>query len=163
LRIAAAGAHRRNVAGNVSGTLRQPQGEPETFPEPVDAEDTMDPAIRRAIEGGLTCDITTFGRKSGEPRRLEIWYFVVEGRVYITGTPGQRDWYANLGVNPRMIFHVKQGALADLPAHAALITGPAERRRIMAAVMGQNSWFAAQSFSLDDWVVGSPLIEVIFD
>jgi deazaflavin-dependent oxidoreductase (nitroreductase family) len=123
----------------------------------------MDPAIRRAIEGGLTCDITTFGRKSGEPRRLEIWYFVVDGRVYISGTPGPRDWYANLGVNPRMIFHVKQGARADLPASAVLIDDRGERRRIMGAVMGQNSWFGAQPFSLDDWVAGSPLVEVVFE
>jgi deazaflavin-dependent oxidoreductase (nitroreductase family) len=123
----------------------------------------MDPAIRRAIEGGLTCDITTYGRRSGAPRRLEIWYFVVEGRVYITGTPGPRDWYANLGVDQRMIFHVKQGVRADLPARARLIEEPVERRRLMAAVMAQNSWFRTQPFSLDDWVAGSPLIEVLFD
>lgn len=123
----------------------------------------MDPAIRRVIEGGLTCDITTFGRKSGQPRRIEIWYFVVDGRVYITGTPGPRDWHANLGADPRMIFHVKQGARADLPARARLIAEPTERRRIMAAVIGQNSWFRSPRFSLDDWVAGSPLIEVLFD
>jgi deazaflavin-dependent oxidoreductase (nitroreductase family) len=123
----------------------------------------MELEIRRAIERGLTCDITTMGRKSGEPRRLEIWYFVVEGRVYITGTPGPRDWYANLLLDPRMTFHVKQGASADLPARAIPITDQAERRRIMGAVMRQNNWFASQQSSLDDWVAGSPLVEVRFD
>src|SRR5262245_1496408 len=76
----------------------------------------MDDSIRRALAGGLTCDITTTGRASGKPRRIATGYFVVGGRVYSTGTPGPRDWYANLLAQPRFIFHVKQGAHADLPA-----------------------------------------------
>lgn len=123
----------------------------------------MDAAIWRAIEGGLTCDITTTGRSSGLPRRIEIWYFVVGGRVYLTGTPGPRDWLANLQANPRLTFHVKEGARADLPARAAVIGDPAERRRVMGAVMRGNSWFRAQPFDLDAWVAGSPLVEVVFE
>jgi len=122
----------------------------------------MDETLRRAIAGGLTCDITTYGRKSGAPRRIEIWYFVVDGAVYITGTPGPRDWYANLVGDPRMIFHVKQGAQADLPALAVPILEAAERRRVMGAVIAANSWFAAQRYDLDAWVAGSPLVAVRF-
>ena len=123
----------------------------------------MDESIRHALAHGLTCDITTTGRTSGKPRRIEIWYFVLDGQVYITGTPGPRDWLANLLAQPRMIFHVKEGAQADLPAHAASIADPAERRRILGAVMRGNSWFRAQSYDLDDWVAGSPLVEVEFE
>lgn len=123
----------------------------------------MDDAIRRAIERGLTCDITTTGRVSGRPRRIEIWYFTIDGRIYITGTPGPRDWYANILADPRITFHVKEGARADLPARAIPISEPAERRRIMGAIMRGNSWFAAQSFDLDAWVAGSPLVEVVLE
>jgi len=123
----------------------------------------MEQAIWRAIESGLTCDITTTGRRSGRPRRIEIWYFVVDGQVYLTGTPGPRDWYANLQADPRLTFHVKEGARADLPARAAAVGDPAERRRVMGAVMRSNSWFRAQPFDLDAWVAGSPLVEVVFD
>jgi deazaflavin-dependent oxidoreductase (nitroreductase family) len=123
----------------------------------------MDQAIWRAIERGLTCDITTTGRRSGAARRIEIWYFPIDGRVFITGTPGTRDWYANLLVEPRMIFHVKEGARADLPAVARIVTEPEERRRVIGAVMQSNSWFRSQRFDLDAWVAGSPLIEVIFE
>ncbi len=122
----------------------------------------MEATIWRALEQGLTCDITTSGRKSGLPRRIEIWYFVVEGRVYLTGTPGPRDWLANLRVNRAMTFHVKEGAQADLAAEARIIDDPAERRRVMAAVMASNSWFRAQRFDLEAWVAGSPLVEVQF-
>jgi deazaflavin-dependent oxidoreductase (nitroreductase family) len=123
----------------------------------------MDDTIKRALANGLTCDITTTGRASGQPRRIEIWYFVVGERVYITGTPGPRDWYANLLVQPRLVFHVKEGAHADLPARATPITEPAERRRIIGEVMRSNSWFRSQSYDLDAWVASSPLVEVQFE
>jgi deazaflavin-dependent oxidoreductase (nitroreductase family) len=123
----------------------------------------MDESIRRALAHGLTCDITTTGRTSGKPRRIEIWYFLLAGRVYITGTPGPRDWYANLLAQPRLVFHIKEGAQADLPARAILITDPGERRRILADVMRSNSWFRAQSYDLDAWVAESPLVAIEFD
>ena len=123
----------------------------------------MDESIRHALAHGLTCDITTTGRTSGKSRRIEIWYFVLNGQVYITGTPGPRDWYANLLAKPRMIFHVKEGARADLPARAIPITEATERQRILGAVMRSNSWFRAQSYDLDAWVTASPLVEVEFD
>ncbi len=122
----------------------------------------MDATVRRALERGQTCDITTIGRRSGRPRRIEIWYFLVDGRVYLTGTPGPRDWLANLRADPRLTFHVKEGAAADLPARAVIVDDPAERRRVMAAVMAANSWFRAQRFDLEAWVAGSPLVEVVF-
>lgn len=123
----------------------------------------MDEHIRRALARGLTCDITTTGRRSGRPSRIEIWYFFIEGQVYITGTPGPRDWYANLLVNPQLTFHLKEGVHADLPAHTRIISEPAERRRIMSEIMRRNSWFKTQHYSLDDWVAGSPLVLLEFN
>jgi deazaflavin-dependent oxidoreductase (nitroreductase family) len=114
----------------------------------------------RAIERGLTCDITTIGRTSGLPRRIEIWYFVIDGMVYISGTPGHRDWLENMRANPQFTFHVKQGARADLPAHGVVIDDPDERRRVMARIMKANSYFSGGS--LEAWVAGSPLVRVEF-
>lgn len=122
----------------------------------------MDETISRAVRGGLTCDITTTGRRSGRPSRIEIWYFVVDGVVYLTGTPGPRDWYANLLADPRLTFHVKEGAHAELAAVAEPVLDPVERRRVMGAVMVGNSWFRAQRFDLDAWVAGSPLVAIRF-
>ncbi len=41
----------------------------------------MDQQVWAAIQRGLTCDITTLGRKSGRPSRIEILiavYFVID-------------------------------------------------------------------------------------
>jgi deazaflavin-dependent oxidoreductase (nitroreductase family) len=123
----------------------------------------MDENIKRALARGLTCDITTIGRSSGQPRRIEIWYCVVDERVYITGTPGPRDWYANLLAQPRFVFHLKQGVHADLPARAIPITNEDERRQIIGAVMRSNSWFRSQNYDLGAWVASSPLVAVEFE
>jgi deazaflavin-dependent oxidoreductase (nitroreductase family) len=122
----------------------------------------MDAATWQAITSGLTCDITTTGRASGQPRRIEIWYFCLGDQVYLTGTPGPRHWLANLHADPQMTFHVKEGTRADLPAVGVPISDPAERRRIMGAIMQSNAWFASQHYDLDAWVAGSPLVRVEF-
>lgn len=54
-------------------------------------------------------DITTIGRRSGEPARIEIWWFHIGGRFIITGTPGPRDWYANLVADPSIVIHAPFG------------------------------------------------------
>lgn len=120
----------------------------------------MNDKIRHALATDETIDITTIGRKSHQPRRTEIWFRRVDGRIYITGTPGPRDWYANLLEDPAFMFHLKESIHADLPAHARLILETAERRRILSAPA--MAWYHSQVASLDELVAGSPLIEVLF-
>jgi F420H(2)-dependent quinone reductase len=105
-------------------------------PEPL-APSTYNPAvdgrIRRALSEGRTIDITTIGRTSGQPRGIEMWCHNLDGTVYFTGTPGKRDWYANMLAHPDFTFHLKQGVVADLPARATPVTDPACRREILTA------------------------------
>ena len=117
-------------------------------------------AIEAALEHGHTIDITTTGRRSGEPRRLEIVFHNVDGRIYISGTPypRKRRWLLNLEADPHMTFHLKGKTQADLPATARIIDDEAERREILphiARAWGRND--------LDRMVRYSPLIEVKFD
>jgi hypothetical protein len=60
----------------------------------------MDARIRQALARERTIDITTTGRTSGRARRVEMWFHNLDGRLYLTGTPGSRDWYANLRAHP---------------------------------------------------------------
>ena len=78
----------------------------------------LDPKVQEALEKDLIIDITTTGRKSGDARRVEIWFHNLDGILYITGLPGTRGWYANILVDPRMTFHLKETAVSDLPAFA---------------------------------------------
>jgi deazaflavin-dependent oxidoreductase (nitroreductase family) len=114
-----------------------------------------------------TIDITTVGARTGIPRRIEVWFHHVDGHWYITGVPGPRNWYANLRANPRFIVHLKHGVTADLPATAAPVDEPTRRQVITAVLDLQNRPEIAARVSrrqnLDDWVAGSPLVEILFD
>lgn len=98
--------------------------------------------------------ITTFGRRSGEPHRIEIWWFRVDGRFVITGTPGKRDWLANVKADPRLIVHVNG---EDIEATASPVEDLSFRRRVF--TRPQTSWYASQA-ELDHLVSTAPMIEI---
>lgn len=115
--------------------------------------------IAHALAQGGDIDITTTGRSSGQPRRVEIVYFNVDGRVYITGSPGSRAWLANLKADPRLTFHLKRGVVADLAATARIVTGEAERRSVVEIAC--NAWNRPDE--VEAFAAGSPVIEVLFE
>src|ERR1700742_3557168 len=82
-----------------------------------------------------TVDIPTTGRRSGAKRRIETWFYRVDGVVYLSGMPGRRGWAANLEAEPAFTFHLKNGVEADLPARASEVVDEAERRRILTALL----------------------------
>ena len=84
----------------------------------------MDARVRRALETERTIDITTTGRTTGRPHRIEMWFHNLDGRLYLTGTPGARGWHANLLAHPEFTFHLKGTVRADLPARATPDRGP---------------------------------------
>ena len=116
--------------------------------------------IDAALQGVHTVDITTTGRKSGMPRKLEIVSHNLDGRIYISGipVPKRRSWLANLDANPKMTFHLKGKVRADLPATARVIEDEAERRDILPHIA--RNWGRKD---LETMVEQSPLIEVTFD
>ena len=116
----------------------------------------MSEQVQRALAHDRTVDITTIGRRSGQPRRIEIWFHNLEGRIYISGRPGRRSWYANVVAHPDFVFHLKETAQAHIPARAHPITDPAERRRVLSGLLGG----IGREGQLEDWVDRSPLIEV---
>jgi deazaflavin-dependent oxidoreductase (nitroreductase family) len=125
----------------------------------------MNDEAARALASDRVIDITTTGRQSGQPRRIEIWFHRVDGKYYITGTPGRpRSWYANLVAHPSFSFHLKQSATADLPATARPITDTAEREKVLGAILASLSDLtSAPGHEPAAWVAGSPLVEVVFD
>ena len=116
--------------------------------------------IDNALQGVQTVDITTTGRKSGKPRKLEIVAHNIDGRIYISGIPfpRRRSWLANLDANADMTFHLKGKLRADLPATARVIEDETERRQILPHIA--RNWGRKD---LEKMVEQSPLIEVTFD
>ncbi|HEY8119732.1 MAG TPA: nitroreductase family deazaflavin-dependent oxidoreductase [Myxococcota bacterium] len=112
----------------------------------------MGAADRAALEHDRVVDITTRGRKSGAPRRTEIWFWRVAGRLYLTGSPGRtRQWHRNLEADPHFTLHLKQSAQRDLPAVARMVRDPGERRRVLARILESIDGSAP-----DAWAPGAP-------
>jgi len=120
----------------------------------------LDERVRGALARGGVIDITTVGRQSGRPRRIEIVFHNIDGKIYISGIPSptRRGWLANLEARPDFTVHLKGAVRADLPAKARIIEDEAERRQILAAVA--RNW---KRKDLETMVRLSPLIEVGFD
>lgn len=101
-----------------------------------------------------TIDFTTIGRRSGRPVRIEIWWFYFEDRFIVTGTPGLRDWLANVLANPAVTVHARSG---DYPAVARVVIDLAFRRRFFTD--RATRWYSNQS-QLEELVATAPMIEV---
>lgn len=115
-------------------------------------------AIRRLLDRGGLIDITTTGRRTGAPRRIEIVFHNIDGRIVISGRPSRRTrgWIHNLEADPRLTIHVKGTLRADIPATARIITDPAERHEI-ARWISQNAW---RGMDIESMAAYSPMIEV---
>ena len=116
-----------------------------------------------------TIDITTTGRRSGEPRRLETVFYRHGDDIYLSGLPAPRPraWLLNLAADAHFTFHLKHGPVADLPATAEVITDPATRRRILTTFVDEFNarHHAGSPFPqrpLEEWVQHSPLAKVSF-
>ena len=121
----------------------------------------MTPEAETALAEDLVIDITTTGAKSGEPRRLEIWFHRIRGKYYITGRPGPRSWHANLIADPAFTVHLKESAQADLPASATVISDPSAKRAVFQAAIDEQTKLAEYITpeTISDWTSSSPLIE----
>ena len=122
----------------------------------------MEQNIVEPLKQGGVVDITTIGRTTGLPRRIEIYFHHFDGEYFITGRPGRRrDWLANMVANPEFTLHLKRGVSADLSATAVEINDPDARARILFRILTE-SWDSTPvqaKTDLPTWVEAAPLIQ----
>jgi deazaflavin-dependent oxidoreductase (nitroreductase family) len=92
--------------------------------------------VGAALNHSQVIDLTTTGRRTGRPRRIEIFLHHDDGRLFISGMPRAdrtRDWIHNIGADPHVVVHLKQSVIADVPATARVVDDPDERRPLIEA------------------------------
>ncbi|GIE89838.1 nitroreductase/quinone reductase family protein [Actinoplanes regularis] len=114
---------------------------------------TVGDEARQALERQRTVEITTIGRRSARPRRIETWRYLAAGRYWLTGSPGSRDWYANVLAHPEFTLHLNE---LDLQVRGRPVTDPDERARVFGEIVPALDWAG----SLESWIAGSPLVEI---
>jgi deazaflavin-dependent oxidoreductase (nitroreductase family) len=118
----------------------------------------IDGAPAQPLPHSQTIDLTTTGRRTGLPRRIEIVLHNFDGRLYISGLPNparQRAWLLNLQADPRLTVHLHGATPVDLAGRARVIADDAERRAIFAQVV--RVW---RGQDIETMTRYSPLIEV---
>ncbi|WP_395729243.1 nitroreductase family deazaflavin-dependent oxidoreductase [Nakamurella sp.] len=96
----------------------------------------MDADVVNALHHSQVIDLTTTGRRTGRPRRIEIFLHEEDGVLFISGMPRAdrtRDWIHNVTADPNVVVHLKQSAATDIAATARVVTDDAERRPLIAA------------------------------
>ena len=122
----------------------------------MDEESPSSDATRAALNHSQLIDLTTTGRRTGQPRRIEIFLHHDHGQLFITGMPRAdrtRDWIHNIGADPHVVVHLKQSVVADVPALARVVTDPDERRPLIEAAA--RRW---RRTDVPDMLRHSPLI-----
>ena len=96
----------------------------------------MDDSVRSALFRSQIIDLTMTGRRTGRRRRMEIFLHEKDGVLFISGMPRAdrtRDWIYNVAADPRVVVHLKQSVVADVPATARVVTDADERRPLIEA------------------------------
>jgi deazaflavin-dependent oxidoreductase (nitroreductase family) len=93
--------------------------------------------------------LTTTGRRSGQPREIEIWFTRHERRYYLIAEHGDKaNWVKNLRANPQVHIRVA-GSSTEATA------------RVMDAKAEQTLWKRIQALSEKKYGWGNGLIVAI--
>ena len=104
-----------------------------------------------------TREFSTLGAAAAEPVGSRSGTSSSTGRPPSLGTPGARHWLANLREHPEAVLHLREPA-SDLEVVTDEVTDPATRRHVVERAWRLQPWYAAQPYSMDDWVSGSPMV-----
>ncbi len=91
--------------------------------------------------------LTTVGRRTGRPHRIEIWFAAHAGRLYLlAGGREQADWVRNLQANPRVT--VELGDETHVGRARVLEAGTAEDQRARELLLAK---YGGADGNLDAW------------
>jgi deazaflavin-dependent oxidoreductase (nitroreductase family) len=93
------------------------------------------------------CYLTTVGRVSGAPHRIEIWFALHEGFVYLLSGGGERsDWVKNLIADPSVMIRLGEDTRATTARVVSASDEDALARRLLV-----EKYRPRHAGELDDW------------
>lgn len=98
-------------------------------------------------EGEPCAYLTTIGRRSGRPHRIEIWFAAEGERLYLmSGGRDRADWVRNILANPHVTVELGDGMHEGI---ARIVqAGFAEDTRVRELLVSK---YATPGNPLDDW------------
>jgi deazaflavin-dependent oxidoreductase (nitroreductase family) len=85
----------------------------------------------RQVAGKQTTRLTHYGRKTGKPHEVTIWFVLDGDRLYIGTANVNRQWVQNVQKTPQVKLSIAGG---NIDGTARFLTDRAEHERAMAAI-----------------------------
>jgi deazaflavin-dependent oxidoreductase (nitroreductase family) len=85
----------------------------------------------KGVAGKQTTRLTHYGRKTGKPHEVTIWFILDGDRLYIGTTNVNRQWVQNVQKTPQVKLSI---ADENVEGTARFLTDRAEHERAMAAI-----------------------------
>jgi deazaflavin-dependent oxidoreductase (nitroreductase family) len=93
------------------------------------------------------CYLTTTGRITGRPHRIEIWFAIDGSTLYLLSGGRQRsDWVKNLSREPRVTIEIGSGVF---PGQARIVEDDSEDQ--LARRLGHDKYASGYSSDLTGW------------
>jgi deazaflavin-dependent oxidoreductase (nitroreductase family) len=90
----------------------------------------------KKVAGKQTAKLTHYGRKTGNPHEVTIWFVLDGDKLYIGTANVNRQWVHNVQKTPKIRLSI---AGENFEGKARFLTDRAERERAMAAIR-QKYW-----------------------
>lgn len=116
----------------------------------------MQPEILDTLRKEKFAHLTTDGRKTGKPHRVELWFSLGAGKIFLSHEGDHTDWMRNITKNKRV--HIQIGRL-DVEAEAMIL------KEGVSNELGKTSLYEkyygpAPKATIDDWFELSTIIEL---
>ena len=89
------------------------------------------PARLKRVAGKQTTTLTHYGRKTGKPHEVTIWFVLDNDKLYIGTANVNRQWVRNVQQTPQIRLSV---GVERFDGDARFLTDRAEHERAMAAI-----------------------------
>ncbi|NND76014.1 MAG: nitroreductase family deazaflavin-dependent oxidoreductase [Ilumatobacter sp.] len=110
----------------------------------------------------VNCYVTTTGRRTGRPHEIEIWFGVLDGRLYlISGNGPTADWYLNLMAEPDVTVRIADETHGG---RARVVEDPDERQRVGVLMGDKYVWGGDPDIGLtyQAWKFDVPAVAIEF-
>jgi deazaflavin-dependent oxidoreductase (nitroreductase family) len=85
----------------------------------------------RLVSRRQTLRLTHYGRKTGKPYQVTIWFMVDGERVWLATANKNRQWVRNVQKTPRVILNIGS---EKFEGEARFLSNPTERDRVLGMV-----------------------------
>ena len=101
-----------------------------------------------------TLRLTHYGRKSGRPYEVTIWYLVDDGRLYLVSANAARSWVRNVKVRPAISLRV---ADEIFNGNVRSITDVQERDAVNGLVM-RKYWYVGPMLRIGQFLMSMGMV-----